>query len=211
MFIGHFGLGLASKKADPFPSLAVMFIAVQFLDLLWPVFCLLGIERFEIDKGNTALTPINFSYYPYSHSLLMAVIWGIVFGFIYYLFTKRKSSAIFLAILVLSHWVLDLLVHRPDLPLTPFNNYTVGFGLWNAPVIEMILELGLFIGGSILYYTSVKPKRKISYWLLIVFFILIHLANVFGPPPPSVNAVAWAGNLMWIFIVWAWWIERKKN
>lgn len=209
MFIGHFGLGLSVKKGNKLPSLAVIFMAVQFLDLLWPVLCLLGFEKFQIELGNTKLTPLNFTFYPYSHSLLMAVLWGALFGFVYYYFTKNRAGSILLAVLVLSHWLLDLIVHRPDLPITPFDEFKVGLGLWNFPIIEILIEFGLFLLGTFLYYKSVKPKRKISFWLLIFFFALIHLLNLFGPPPPSVNAVAWAGNLTWLFVLWAWWIEKK--
>lgn len=209
MFIGHFGLGLASKRINQTPSLAVMFMAVQFLDLLWPVFCLLGIESFTIKPGITKLTPLDFTNYPYSHSLLMALVWGMVFGLVYYLFTKNRPGAVLLSFLVLSHWVLDLLVHRPDLPLTPFGDAKFGLALWNYPVVELVLEFGLLLAGAILYYQTVKPKRKIAFWLLILVFIIIHLLNIFGPPPPSVNAVAWAGNLTWLFVLWAWWIEKK--
>ena len=209
MFIGHFGLGLASRKARTLPSLAIIFMAVQFLDLLWPVFCLLGIESFEIEPGNTKLTPLNFSNYPYSHSLLMALVWGFLFGLVYFLFTKNKRAAFITGLLVLSHWVLDLLVHRPDLPLTPFSDVKLGLGLWNSPVVEIILEAGLFIGGTIFYYRAVQPKRKFAFWSLIIFLVLIHIANLVGPPPPSVTAVAWAGNLTWLFVLWAWWVEKE--
>jgi hypothetical protein len=209
MFIGHYALGLASKKISKFPSLAMMFIAAQLLDLLWPIFVLLGIESFQIEVGNTKLTPLNFSNYPYSHSLLMSIVWGILLGIIYYFITKTKKGSLLLGALVLSHWVLDFITHRPDLPLTPFSNYKVGLGLWNHPVIESIIEFGLFFIGAILYYTTVKPKKKIWFWALIIFFTIIHIANVFGPAPASINAVAWSANLMWIFVLWAWWIEKE--
>lgn len=209
MFIGHFGLGLAFKKTNKLPSLAAIFIAVQFLDLLWPIFCLLGFETFQIEVGNTKLTPINFTDYPYSHSLLMAILWGGIFGVSYFFLTKNKPASILLGLLVLSHWILDLIVHRPDLPLTPFNTSKVGLGLWNSPIFEIILEFSLFLLGTFLYYKSVKPKRKVAFWSLIIFFIVIHLLNLLGPPPPSISAVAWAGNLSWLFVLWAWWIEKK--
>lgn len=209
MFIGHFGLGMASKKISKLPSLAVIFMAVQFLDLLWPVFCLAGIESFQVEAGNTRLTPLNFTHYPYSHSLLMAITWGFLFGLSYYFISKNKGASLLLGFLVLSHWLLDLLVHRPDLPLTPFSDFKAGFGLWNFPVIEIIIEAGLFIGGTFLYYKTTKPKKKIWFWSLIIFFAVIHLLNLLGPPPPSVKAVAWAGNLSWLFVLWAWWIEKE--
>jgi len=209
MFIGHYGLALAAKKIDKLPSLAILFIAVQLLDLLWPIFVLLGIESFEIEPGNTILTPLNFTYYPYSHSLLMSVFWAALFAIIYYVFTKNKKSSFLIGILVISHWVLDFITHRPDLPLSPFNDLKVGLGLWNMPIIEIILETGLFLTGVYLYFKTVNPNRKIAFWSLVIFFLAIHFMNIFGPPPPTINAVAWSANLMWIFVYWAWWIEKK--
>jgi membrane-bound metal-dependent hydrolase YbcI (DUF457 family) len=209
MFIGHFALAYGSRKWGPLPSLAVMFIAVQFLDLLWPLFVIAGIETFEIEVGNTALTPLNFTHYPYSHSLLMSILWAVLFAGVYFGFTKNRRGAFLLGCLVLSHWILDYLTHRPDLQLTPFSEVRVGLGLWNQPVVEVILETGLFLAGVFLYVKSAVITRKIAFWSLIIAFLAIHFLNLFGPPPPSVIAVAWSANLMWLFVIWAWWIEKK--
>lgn len=208
MFIGHFGIGLASKKISQLPSLAILFIAVQFLDLIWPIFVLTGIETFTIEEGITKLTPLNFTHYPYSHSLMMSIVWALVFGLVYFLFSKHKGNSVLMAGLVFSHWVLDFITHRPDLALSPFSDYKVGLELWNYPIAEIVLEIGLFLIGVYFYVTVVKPKRKIAFWLLITSFLVIHIMNLLSPPPPSIEAVAWSANLMWIFIIWAWWIER---
>lgn len=211
MFIGHFAVGLLSKKDNALPSLAMMFIAVQLLDLIWPVFVLLGIESLSIDPGNTALTHLSFDYYPYSHSLLMALIWSVVLGVIYHLSTKNARGSLILGGLVMSHWILDFITHRPDLPLSPFGDTKVGLGLWNYPVLEIILELGLFGLGVALYLRSSTFKRKIPFWSLVIFLLVIHLMNLFSPPPPSTMAVAWSANLVWIIVLWAWWIEKKRT
>lgn len=209
MFIGHYALAFAGKKIDRLPSLAIMFVAVQLLDLLWPIFVLLGFETFEIEVGNTAMTPLNFISYPYSHSLFAAIIWAVLFSTVYYFFTKNKKGSVLLGLLVCSHWVLDFLTHAPDLQLSPFSSTRVGLGLWNLPVLEIIVEVGLFITGVYLYIKTVNPKRKIAFWALIIFFLGMYFMNIFGPPPPSMIAVAWSANAMWIFVVWAWWIEKK--
>lgn len=213
MFIGHYALGLASKKIDPAPSLAVAFIAVQLQDLLWPILVLLGIETLQIEVGITKLTPLNFISYPWSHSLLMTVVWGLLFGLIYYLITKNQKGSLLLLALVVSHWVLDFITHRPDLPLSPFNNVKVGLGLWNYPIAVILFEIGLFIGGAVIYFKTMQPQRKFAFFVLIAFFLVIHLMNIFGPPPPTEEAVAWTANLMWLFVLWAWWIEKdvKRN
>jgi len=119
MLIGHFGIGFAAKRVAPKASLGTLFIASQFIDLLWPVLVLLGIEQVKIDPGNTVVTPLDFSYYPYSHSLLTVLVWSLLIGFIYFIVKKNKAVSIYLGALVLSHWLLDLIAHRPDLPLVP--------------------------------------------------------------------------------------------
>jgi membrane-bound metal-dependent hydrolase YbcI (DUF457 family) len=211
MFIGHYAIAYATRKRNYLPSLAILFIAVQLLDLIWPVLVLLGIETFKIEEGNTELTPLNFTSYPYSHSLLMSFVWGVLLAIVYFAFTRNKRSSMLLVPLVVSHWVLDYITHKPDLPLSPFGNTKVGLGLWNNPVAEIILETSMFFMAVLLYFRRIKPKRLIAYWSLAVVFLIIYFANIFGPPPPSINAVAWSANLMWLFIIWAWWIEREKS
>ncbi len=211
MFIGHFALGFASRRPGYLPSLAILFIAVQLLDLIWPVLVLAGVETFRIQEGSTVLTPLEFTYYPYSHSLLLAFVWGIALGIIYFLFTKNKKGSLILMSLVISHWILDYITHKPDLQLSPFTETRVGLGLWNHPLSEIILETSMFLLGMFLYYTRVKPKRKIAFWSLVTIFLVIHFMNVFGPPPPSVNIVAWSANLVWLFVFWAWWMEKDST
>lgn len=199
-----------AKNRSQLPSLALMFLAVQFLDLLWPILVLLGIESLSIDPGNTALTPLNFEHYPYSHSLLMALVWSGLFGLSYYLVRKNSKGAWLLGGLVLSHWILDFITHRPDLPLSPFTDLKVGLGLWNVPMGAVLLELLLFGLGVYFYFRSSRPIRKTAFWILVGFLLVVHIMNMLGPPPPNVMAVAWSANLMWLIILWAWWIEKKN-
>ena len=203
MFIGHYALAFGAKKINKLPSLALMFIAVQLLDHLWPIFVLLGIESFTIEAGYTELTPL------YSHSLLAAIFWAVIFGGIYFLIKKNKNNALLLGALVISHWVLDLLTHAPDLPLSPFGDTKLGLGLWNYPVVEVIIEFGLFIVGVFYYKKVMQPKRKFAFWSLVVFLMIVYFMNVLGPPPPSIEAVAWSANAMWLMVLWAWWIEKN--
>src|SRR4051794_13490518 len=119
MFIGHFALGFAAKRAVPRVSLAMLFVAAQFADLLWPALVLAGFEQVRIDPGNTAFTPLAFVSYPLSHSLLTLVVWGLLLGSIYRGIAGGRRSVVVLGVLVVSHWVLDWLTHRPDMPLYP--------------------------------------------------------------------------------------------
>lgn len=214
MFIGHFGAGFAGKKIIDKPSLGTLFLAAQFIDLLWPIFLLLGIEKVEIDPGNTVLTPLNFTHYPVTHSLLGVLIWGILFCIIYYLVKKDLKSSIWLGILVLSHWILDLFVHRPDLQLIPGSETFVGLGLWNHPAVSIILELIIFGVGIYLYMKMTSPKNKkgvYALWGLIVFLLFVYVSNLFGPPPPSVEAIGIMGNLQWLIVIWGYWIDRNRE
>ena len=213
MFIGHFALGFASKGIDKSPSLGTMFIAVQWLDLLWPVLILTGVERVKIEPGITVMTPLNFEYYPWSHSLLMAIVWGILFALIYSLLTKNFKSSLLLAFLVISHWLLDFLVHRPDLPLTPFSETKVGLGLWNYKWPEIIIETVLFAVAIVIYLNSTKAQNKKgvwAFWSLVIFLLVIHFGNLFGPPPDNVQAIGWVGLSQWLLVAWAYWIDRNR-
>ncbi len=214
MFIGHYGAAFAAKKLTPRPSLGTMMIAAQFVDLLWPVLLLLGVERVVIDPGHTAVTPLDFVYYPVTHSLLGILIWGILFGLIYYLLKKNLKSALILGLLVLSHWFLDLLVHIPDLPLIPGVSLKVGFGFWNSLTATLIVEGFVFLGGVFLYTTTTRSKNKkgiFAWWGLVIFLLLIYSGNIFGTAPPNANSIAMVGLSQWILVAWGYWIDRNRE
>ena len=214
MFIGHFGVGLAAKRIDSRPSLGTLFIASQFLDLLWPIFLLVGLEKVKIEPGNTAFTPLNFTYYPFSHGFLSVFLLSIIFGAVYFILKRNLKSSVLLGSLVLSHWILDLIVHRPDLPLIPWSDVKVGLGLWNSVILTLIVEGFIFIAGAYLYIKTTKAENKkgsIGLWSLVVFLIIVYLMNVFGPPPPSSNAIAIAGLSQWLLIIWAYWIDKNRK
>ncbi len=214
MFIGHFGVGLAAKKIDNKPSLGTLFFASQFIDLLWPFFLLLGIEKVQIDPGVSVFTPLNFVYYPFSHSLLGVLFWALLFGAIYFLIKKNLKSAVILGILVLSHWILDLVSHIPDLPISPWSDLKVGFGLWNSIPFTIIVEGLIFIIGSYLYIKATKAENKrgiFALWSLLIFLIIVYIMNVFGPPPESADAIGYVGLFQWLLIAWGYWIDRNRK
>lgn len=213
MFIGHFGIGFGAKKFAPSVSLGLLFIAAQFLDLLWPVLLLLDIEHVVISPGITKSTPLDFVDYPLSHSLVMVIVWAVLLGLIYWLLTKNSKYSMVIFLCVISHWFLDLLVHRPDLPVMPHSSTRVGFGLWNYPVIALLVEGIIFVGGVFLYYKATSAKNKVGKYgliALIVFFVFSHIGNIVGPPPPSVHAIAWAGQLQWLFVIIAFWVDKNR-
>jgi membrane-bound metal-dependent hydrolase YbcI (DUF457 family) len=214
MFIGHYAVGFAAKKASPGISLGWLFLAVQFLDLIWPTLLLLNIEKVDINHDPNQLTPLIFTSYPISHSLLMVIGWSILFGFIYWLIKKNIRYAVVLGMCVLSHWILDFIVHYPDLPLYPGNSPKVGLSLWGFPVIESIIELLMFITGVTIYLRITAAKNKIGtyvLWTLIVLLVGAFVANIFGPSPTDVKSVAWGAQLLWIFVGLAFWTDYNRT
>lgn len=214
MFIGHFALGMAAKKLEPKVSLGTYFLAVQFADLLWPTLLLLGVEKVEIAPGITAVTPLDFISYPISHSLLMIIIWGLLFALTYYVAMRNSRAAWILGLGVVSHWILDLATHRPDLPLYPGDSPVLGLGLWNSVWGTQVVEISIFAIAVWLYVSDTKAintKGSVGFWSLIVFFLVIHVTNLVGPPPPNVMAIAIAGHLQWLFVIWAYWIDRNRE
>jgi membrane-bound metal-dependent hydrolase YbcI (DUF457 family) len=213
MFIGHFGVGFGAKAAQPKVSLGLLFLAAQLIDLMWPTLLLLGLEQVEITPGITKVTPLDFTSYPISHSLLMVAVWGLLSGLIYWFVRKDRKGAIVLGLCVISHWVLDLIAHRPDLPLYPGNSPLLGMGLWNSFMGTLVVELAIFITGIVLYLrvTQARNKKGIyGFWTLVAFLLVIQVSNLFGPPPPDVTSIAWAGHLQWLFVIWAFWVDRNR-
>jgi hypothetical protein len=214
MFIGHFGLGFATKRIAPRVSLGTAFLAAQFVDLLWPTFLLIGIESVRIAPGVTAVTPLIFEHYPFSHSLVAVIGWGLALGAVYAMATKNMRGAIIVACLVVSHWMLDLIVHVPDLPLAPGVDTLVGLGVWQSKAATLAVEVPIFAAGVWLYVRSTYAKDKVGrYGLigLVAFLALIHVGNLFGSPPPSVTAIAWVGQAQWLLVAWAYWVDAHRG
>lgn len=215
MFIGHFALSFAAKKAAPKVSLGTLFIATQFVDILWPFFLVFNIEKVAIIPGYTKSNALAFLHFPYTHSLLAGVFWGAVLGLIYWLFKRDRQGALLVGLCVLSHWFLDLLVHTADLPLSPFGDSKFGFGLWNHVAISLTIETILFLTGVYMYAGFTKAKTsagKWGLWSFAVFLIIFNISNVFGPPPPA-SMIALSVTLvilMGVIVGLAYWIDSKR-
>ncbi len=189
MFVGHYGVSFAAKKAEPGIPLWVLFIAVQLLDVLWAPFVLLGIEKVRIVPGITASNPLDLYYMPYTHGLLAAIGWSVV-AVLAYRFAVRSASprtAAIVGLAVFSHWVLDFLVHRPDLPLYD-NTAKVGLGLWNLPAVALGLEALLLFGAMWLYLRHTARRTAMLVFGVIMLGIQVYV--FFGPPPASDKAAA---------------------
>jgi len=216
MFIGHFALAFGAKRAAPTVSLGWLFAACQLADLLWPTFLLLGMERVTIEPGNTVVTPLDFVSYPYSHSLLTLCVWGIALGGAYVALRRAPLAAgVTLALLVVSHWVLDVLTHRPDMPVMPTAATTrVGLGLWNSFWGTLAVEGLMFAAGLALYLRTTRARSRraaIVLWSLVAFMLIIYVANLFSPPPPSATMIAWSAQALWLLVAWGWWADRLRS
>jgi hypothetical protein len=212
VFIGHLGLGFAAKTVAPRPSLGTLLLASQLVDGVWPVFLLLGWEKVDIVPGITAVTPLLFVSYPYTHSLAAGVVSAALFAGGYYALRRDAGGAGWLAALVLSHWLLDFASHRPDMPLWP-GGPKLGLGLWYSVPATLAVEFALFGVGVWIYASATRARDGLGDWLLWLFagtLAALYVASVFGPPPPSVQVLAWSGLLGWLFVAWAYWIDRHR-
>jgi LexA-binding, inner membrane-associated putative hydrolase len=213
MFIGHFAVGFGAKKYAPRTSVALLLAAAMFPDILWPIFLLLGWERVRIAPGDTRFTPLDLVYYPWSHSLLMCLAWGTVLAFAYYLFSQYWSGTLAIWIGVLSHWVLDWVSHRPDMPLYP-GGPRYGLGLWNSVSGTLGVELALFCAGVWLYFRATRSHDRIgryAFWAYVVLLLVLYIGGRFSPLPAGTRDIAWSGIIaIAVLIPWAWWFDRHR-
>lgn len=212
MFLGHFAVALGAKRVAPHTSLGTLVAAAQLIDLVWPALILLGVEVVRIDPGNTAYTPLDFVSYPITHGATSVLLWAAAFGAAYMWRRRYRAGAWVVAGLVASHWLLDALSHRPDLPLWP-GGPRVGLGLWGSVPATVAVESLLFAGGAWLYYRTTRWKDGVGRFGLYAYLgllLLISAGNLLGPPPPSVEAIGVAGLALWLFVPLAAWIDRHR-
>jgi hypothetical protein len=213
MFIGHFGVAMAAKRVAPRPSLGTLVLAAQLVDGVWPILLLLGWEKVDIQQGVTAVSPLLFVYYPYTHSLVAGIVWAALLAGGYYALRGDRSGASWIAALVLSHWVLDVISHRPDVPIWP-GGPKIGLGLWYSLPATLVVEFGLFAVGAWTYARVTRARDRLGTLLFALFvgvLAVLYLMAVFGPPPPSVQMLAWSGVLGWFFVAWGYWIDRHRE
>jgi len=213
VFVGHFAVGFAAKRVAPRLSLPLLFAAVTFLDILWPLLVVLGVEHARIVPGITEASPLDLYDYPWSHSLVTSLGWSALFA-APLLAKRRVREALVVAGCVFSHFVLDWVTHRPDLPLAPGSDERFGLGLWNSIAQSVAVEALLWALGI---YVYVRATRATGRWGTIGLgaFVLVltasWLSGVFGPPPPGIQMVAVSALVFIpITLAWAWAIDRAR-
>lgn len=214
MFLGHHAVAFGAKKAAPQVKLGTLIFAAQFLDLLWPLLIIAGVEHVRIHPDATPFLRLDLYDYPVSHSLLTSIFWAVLIGGAYFLLQKNKQGAFVVGCAVFSHWLLDFISHTPDLPLAPGTLPYVGLGLWNSTSATIISESLIFIVGIFFYFQSTRAKNSMGIilpWTLIVFLAVSYLASILGPPPPDANPVGWMALAQWIFVPWGYWIDRYRT
>lgn len=212
MFVGHLAVALAAKSASPRTPLSWLVGASFGLDLLWPVLLLAGVEVVRIDPGNTAFTPLDFESYPWSHSLLTVVLWGTLVGALAWRRLGAFGAGALVGAVLISHWLLDVVSHRPDLPLWP-GGPEVGLGLWNSVPATLLIEGALFVICVELYRRGTSARDAVGRWALaglVALTGIIWITGPWSPPPPGAQAIASVGLAMWLFPPWAGWIDRHR-
>jgi membrane-bound metal-dependent hydrolase YbcI (DUF457 family) len=215
MFIGHFGVGFAAKKFAPRTSLATLIAAPIFLDLLWPIFVLLGWEHVRIVPGITRYNPLDLYDFPWSHSLLMSIVWATSFSVIYFLISHYRPGAIAIWIGVVSHWILDWITHRPDMPLYPGGGPRLGLGLWNHVAATMATEIAMLAVGVWLYASATRARDRIgryAFWAYAFVLLLLFIGDRFSATLPTVAQIIWSGIIAQaVFLLWPWWFDRRRE
>ncbi|GLC24973.1 metal-dependent hydrolase [Roseisolibacter agri] len=213
MFLGHYGVAFAARRAAPRASLGTTILAAQLLDELWPVLLLLGVERVRIVPGLMTASALDFVSYPISHSLLTAAGWALLLAGVHFALRRRGRDACILGAAVVSHWLLDAPMHRPDLPLWPGSRTLVGGGLWNSVPATLAIELGILGVGLALYVRGTRARDRVGRWglgAMVALLVVLFVGAVYGPPPPSERALALSSLGLWLFVPWGWWIDRHR-
>lgn len=224
MFIGHYAVGLAAKKWAPKTSLGTLVAAAIWLDIAWPIFLMLDMEHFRVAPGVIKMSPFDFYDYPLSHSLVMALAWAALWGLIYLMTGNNDTKgAWIIGGLVVSHWVLDLIVHKADLPIWPaetsYMAHKYGLGLWNFPFVAIPLEVALFVAGFWLYLKSTKALDKagqVGLWAFGFVLGAFYISDIVSanPAPPwlsNPNLVSLMGFAQLLFVAWAYWIDDHRK
>ena len=217
MFVGHYAAAFALKTFEKRASLGILFLAVQFVDILFFPLVLLGVERLNIIENFTQSTHFELEFMPYTHSLLGSAIWALfAYGFFRWIVVKQHAVALVVALAVFSHWILDVIVHTPDMPLWNDASMKLGFGLWNNAIASYLLEAAILVLAAWLYARSTAAASaggRYGVVAFVGFLLLVNIVNIFGPlQGDSMVALAVSAlSAYFLFAAVAFWIDRKRT
>jgi len=205
MFVGHYGPSFALRRRGGVP-LWVLFLAVQFVDILWSILVMTGVEKVRLIEGFTASSPLDSFYMPYTHSLTASIAWAVIVGWLGSLVWKRRGGIV-IGVCVFSHWLLDLSVHLADLPLHG-DEFKVGFGLWNHPVLAFVLEAAVLLAGVTMY--ARYARKKLAIWIFAGVLLAIQYSNLLLPLPESPTQFVTMALASYIGLAAAaWYVETR--
>ena len=214
MFIGHFALGFAAKRIAPRTSLGTLLAAPELADILFPLFVVLGWEKVAFTSAASPFLSITLDQYPISHSLVALIAWGIAFALLYRWRTGYGRGAVVVALLVVSHWALDFVTHRPDMPLYP-GGPRLGLELWASVPGTLIVEGLLFVAGVAIYARATQARDAVGRWAfrgLVLLLLALYVASLFSPPPPPGNEFAVVGLILTVvFVALGVWVDRHRE
>ena len=213
MFIGHFAVAFAAKKVSPKTSLGTLILAAEWVDFIFPVLILAGLEHAGIKAGDNAFLRLDLTDYPISHSLVAALVWSLILGGLVLWRSKDRRAALVVAAAVFSHWVLDFISHTPDVPLWP-GGPLVGLGLWRSVPATVAVEGLMFAGALWLYFSGTRAKDRVGRWGavgLAAFLAVLYAMNLTSPPPEDARSFAWVGLAAWLLPLWGWWADRHRE
>ena len=214
MHVGHFAVGLVAKRVEPRLSLGTLVLAALLADFLWCALMLAGIEQVQFKPGMGAANYAEARDIAISHSLLTDAIWAALFAGVYFWSRRYGRGAWVLFAAVLSHWPLDVVAHRPDMPLAPGVDRHFGLGLWTSVPATLIVEGGFWLLALILYARATRPKSRLgvyAFWGVAALLTLIWYNNIAGPPPPDPHTAPVFSLVYFSLVVaWAYWMNRLR-
>jgi hypothetical protein len=215
MLVGHFAVGLGAKPIAPRVSLGTLMLAAVVADLLFWAFVLLGVEHVRVSPGITATNALDLYDISLSHSLAMDIVWAALLGYAYFFRHGNARGAWVLAAVVLSHWVLDFVSHRPDMPLAPGIHTYLGLGLYNSRMRVLIVEGLLWVVGVVVYAHGTRPKNLaglLGFWVVVILLTVLWIGTLKGNPPSNLRAAGVSSLIFFSCVVaWVYWMDRVRS
>jgi hypothetical protein len=217
MLVGHFAIGLLGKRAAPAVSIGTLTLASMLADMLGFVFILTGLEHWRVVPGGRGIDSMELYDIALSHSLVMNIVWGVLFAALYRWRRRDNGGAVIVFATVASHWVLDWISHKPDMPLAPGTTQVYGLGLWTSLLWTVVIEGGLWLLALVIYLRMTRAKNRAGiylFWAVVALLTLSWISNVMASAPPAAQSPTSGSIVALVFfalmIAWAFWMNRLR-